>query len=399
MFKNKKSVLLKFLVMFIVVCIVFAVFASCGKSVTVPIGNTINYGYVLVDGDDIYYSKMIINGGDFYSCIYKYNTKSGEDVLISVTEAEDILVMNGFLTLERGNLYFLSNYAHESYLEAAENISYIKPDGKTPNEISMLFEDGEVSCRSMQIVKGVIYYYDDMEEIICRINADGTNKRIINEEAAIWSYSNMCVSGNSIYYAEDEYIYEINVKGGEPKLILDTYDEFEDGYFDISYIIVDNKYIYYMDDEQSYIYRISTNGRNNELIYKAPQGVYIESFNVSEGVVYFVLNTSETYEIMSITPGATLPRAIVDRSNDYGDILPISIWGNTIYFLAMPSQETIMDSDYVWFTVNKNGGPVTPFQPFIVESDVFGNENEDGSFNFTFEEVYEEDDYGEEDEE
>ena len=60
---------------------------------------------------------------------------------------------------------------------------------------------------------------------------------------------------------------------------------------------------------------------------------------------------------------------------------------HTIYFLAMPSLETIMDSDYVWFSTRRTGGgAVTPFQPFMVDNDALSDDYDD----------YDDYDYGDE---
>lgn len=351
-----------------------AVFASCGKNVELPLGNSINYGYVLADGNDVYYSKVIENDVDYYTCIYKYNTQSNKDTLIATLSAEENNVMNSFLTIDGGKLYFLSNYMHESYLEAGVNINYIDLNGSNPDKVSTIFDTDEISCRYMQIVNGMIYYYDDMEEIIYRMNLNGTDRKSVCE-AVISSYSIMCVSKNKIYYSEDEFIYEVNVRGGTPKIVFDSAQEFEDDYFDIGYLTVDGSYIYYMDYDKSFIQRIGTNGSGNTMMYEAPQGAYIESFNVSDGVIYFVLNSSEAYTIMSVVPGNQTSRVVVDESHGYAEILPMSIWGDTIYYLALPAYETIMESDYVWFTVKKSGGNVTPMSPFSVYASSFGDGN------------------------
>ena len=374
MYRNKKSVLLKFSAVLMIVSILCTALLSCGKSVSVPVGNSINYGYALVDGVDFYYSKTVINGGDYYSCIYKYNMSTGEDVLVSMVDGEDSNIMNAYLTLDKGNLYFLTNYLHESYLEAAIDISYVKPDENTPENVSTIFDE-DISCRYMQIIDGVIYYYDDWEEMIYRVNTDGSDKKAICE-AAIMSDSIMCVDGKKIYYGEDTMIYQVGTGGGTPKVIFDSEQVYEDDYFYIGYLMADKNYIYYMDDYKTFIGRMSANGKNDEVLYTAPETSYIESFNVSDGVVYFVLDTDDTYEIMSITPGSSTPKVIVDRNNYYAEILPVSIWGDNIYYLALPAYETIMDSDYVWFTVKKSGGNVSPIRPFTVESDTFGYEEE-----------------------
>lgn len=385
--KRKKSIqVLKVSLIVLAVFLLSATLGACGRSVNVPAGNLANYGYTLVDGNDVYYSKIIVNGGDWYSTIYKYDTKTQTEVLVSVLDASEANIMNGFLTLSGGELYFLANYLDNCTYEDASNISVIKPDGKNPEDIRTLFESDDLSCKYMQIVDNTIYFYDTLEMTIYKVNKDGTNLKVVCETDL--DIRGMYVDNGTIYYAEDEILYSVSAKGGIPKVIYDIAEqepEDEDADFEYFYfdrIAVDGNYIYYMNDEWTFIGRVKTDGTDNKVIYEVDEDSpsNIQSFTVSDGTVYFVLDSygaEDSWVILATTPGATKPRVVVDDKNNYGDILPISIWGDTIYYLALPSYETIMDSDYVWFTVNKNGGKITPFQPFTVYSDTFGIDDYD----------------------
>ena len=361
----KKSVLILCLI-FIVILIIPATLASCGKSVAVSSGNLSNYGYVLVDDGNIYYTKIIESSSRYYSNIYKYNIKTKQDILISSAVADYHNEMNSFLTIDKGELYFLTNYLNNSIKEASVNISKVKPDGKNI-EPELLFED-DISCAFMQIVNGVIYYYDDIEQAIYRMNTNGSHKKFICDAAA----AGIAIGNGKIYFSEFDKLMQVSAKGGEP---VEIYDFSDEGFY-IGAIVLDGGYIYYLDDSYSVIGRIKTDGKGNQEVYRVNGNTneYIEYFNVSGGVVYIVAeNYSEDaiYSVLSVTPGSRTPKQIVTNNSELGDISPLAIWQDTIYFMGMPVYDTVLNSDYVWYTVKKSGGKLTPFQPLCEYSDTF----------------------------
>jgi len=370
--RNKTHRVLKLYLclIFTAVFVFTGVISSCGKNtVAVSSGNISNYGYVLVDKDDIYYTKTIINGAMFYSNIYKYNIKSGTEILVASTEADYYNEMNAFLSIDNGELYFLANFLDGSYKECSPNISKVKPDGKKIKPEKILDED--ISCAFMQVINGVIYYYDDVEHGLYKINIDGTKKQLLCEAAI----SGIAISGDKIYFAEFEMLMEVSTDGGEPKEIYDFGEE----NFYIESLVFEGDYLYYLDDSLSFIGRIRTDGKDKSIIYRVGDDlpVYIDYFNVSGGTVYFVLDEygpTGNYAVLSIVPGNRLAKVVVSDSEDFGDISALSVWGEKIYFFGMPISETIMDSDYVWFTVNKSGGKPEAFKPLSEDSETFGGD-------------------------
>lgn len=372
--KIKTKSFVKLSALIALVLILTLITLSCGSGIfgetnsITSSGNTSNYGYVLVDRDDIYYTKIVMSGINYYSNIYKYNMKNNKEILIASSEADFPNEMNGFLSLDGGNLYFLTNYLNNSVKEASANISKVKPDGKDIQPIQLFEED--ISCAFMQIVSGVIYYYDDIEQAIYSMNTNGTGKKFLCEAAA----SGIAIGNNKIYYSEYEKLMEIGINGGEPNEIYD----FSDDNFYIDSIILDGEYIYYLDDSYSFIGRVKTDGSDNKEIFKVNDDSYeyINCFNINGGTLYIVLENygeESNYAVLSIIPGSHSPKLIVSDKNDLGDISPLAIWNDTIYFIGMPIYDTILDSDYVWFTVKKSGGKIAPFQPLTEYSDTFGD--------------------------
>ncbi|MCL2776077.1 MAG: DUF5050 domain-containing protein [Oscillospiraceae bacterium] len=362
---KKKMIAYTAYVLFTAIIVSFTLtFSSCGQNIVESSGNVSNYGYLLVDKNDVYYTKIVESDNTYYSNIYKYSTKDKKETLVASTEADYPNEMNSFLSLDNGDLYFLTNYLNDSVKEASANISKVKPDGKniTPTK---LFED-DISCAFMQIVNGVIYYYDDTEQAIYRMNANGTQKKFICNAVA----SGIAIGGGKIYYAEDDAIMQVSANGGDPKELYDFSDE---GFY-IDSIVLEGDYIYYLDDSYSMIGRIKTDGSENKEIYRVSDdsSEYINCFNVNGGVVYFVAENygdEGNYAVLSLNPGSKSPKLIVSDKSELGDIYPLAIWNDTIYFVGMPVYETILDSDYVWFTVKKSGGTISPFQPLNQYSD------------------------------
>jgi len=353
-FKNKKLALC-----FIISAVIFAGLAapSCGKSVAPTSGNVSNYGYILTDGNDIYYTKIVEDEqGDFYSNIYKYNTKNGSEVLIAENEADSMYDLNAYLSLDGGYLYFLPNFLHKSVKEVSDNIYRVKPDGKNTKP-EPLFEEN-INVSFMHVSNGTIFYYDDAESAIYKMKTDGTRRQLICEAFI----SGIAVGKDKIYYSEFELLMAVGVNGGEPEEIFD----FEDFDIYIEYLVLDGDYLFYLDDNQSTLGRIKVNGTENRTLYTYD---YIEHFNISGGTLYFIVDeygSTGNYAVLSIVPGSRSPRVIVSDKEDLGEISPLAIWGGTVYFIGFPSSETIMDSDEVWFTVDISGDEIKPFQPLNV---------------------------------
>lgn len=355
----------------ILILLAFSVFSvgflgvasSCGTSVAAISGNASNYGYVLTAGDDVYYTKIVVKSEEeIYSNIYKCSAKNPEnEVLISTVRAEYINHMNAFLSLDGGYLYFLTKFIHGTGEEFSDNIYRVKTDGKntTPEKV---FEE-DISCSFMYVSNGTIYYYEDNDMAIYKINTNGTKKELLCEA----NISGIAVGGDKIYYAELDRLMAISVNGGE----ADEIYNFEADEIYIESLVLDGNYLYYLDDAYSSIGRIKTDGTDKKDVYKMSESsyAYIESFNVSGGVVYFVLDVygqTENYAVLSITPGSKSTKLIVSDENELGEIGPLAIWGDTIYFVGMPFYETIMGSDDVWFTVKKSGGKIEAFKPLNV---------------------------------
>lgn len=361
--KTGKSRLL-IIALAVFVCAVSCAASSCGVSVSSSSGNSSNFGFVLVDGDDVYYTKAAVNMEtfEFFSNIYKYNSKTDSDTLVSSMKVDYISYMNAFLSLDGGYLYFLPKFVYDTDEEYGDNIYRVKPDGKN-TEPEKLFEEN-IKCTFMHISNGTIYYYDDADSAFYRMNTNGSNKKLLCEAYA----DAIAFGGDKIYFVDYEILMAVSVNGGEPEEIYD----FDEDEIYIESLVFDGNYLYYLDDEYATISRIKTDGTDIQEVYKLPESsyAYIERFNISGGTVYFILDyygKSESYAVLSVIPGnsRSTKEIVTDSLYEFLDIGPIQIWGDIIYFVGMPADD-IMDSDDVWFTVKKSGGKPSAFKPFVV---------------------------------
>ena len=356
-------------------CVIIAVCAaSCGGGGSqIPAGNITNYGYVLVEGNELYYTKVIMTDISCYSNIYRYNTGTKKEELVAEVEADYFNEMNAYLTLHNGYLYFLPYSSfHESRYESAPNIYRVKADGESVEAEALL--EGSASVTFMQIKGGVLYYYDDAEEKLYSMTPSGENKRVVCEAVM----DSISITGGKAYFVEDELLMSVSLKGGKPNLVCDFW-ELDDGFY-LSTIAADGKYIYYSDDEYSRIGRIRTNGKNNEILYTAEEDEYVIFFNVSGDTIFIVMENygkSKDFAIIAVNTKGGNPRVVVSDSENFGDILPLSIWGDTIYFNAMPEKELVLESENAWFTVKKSGGKPIPFKPFSVYDEFYDAEDEE----------------------
>jgi hypothetical protein len=343
---------------------------SCGSETPIPAGNVNNFGYVFADGNDIYYTQVVITDFSYYGNIYKYNTANKSEILVAETEVDYFDEMNAYLTLHNGELYFLPYFTHE-YGDSSPNIYKVKPDGANTTPAKLF--DKDISCTFMQIKDGVLYYYDDMESKLYSMNPNGTNRKVICEA----DMQSISIGGSKAYFADDEMLMSVSLKGGEPEVLFDFW-ELDDGFY-LENIVADGNYIYYYDEFNELIGRIRTNGRDNQEIYAAESGEYIVSFNVSGDTVYIVAGNygaERNYALLAVSGGDA--RVIVSDSEKLIDIMPVSIWGETLYFNGAHLEETVDGSDYAWFTVRRTGGNLVPWRAFSIYDEDYGAEEDWG---------------------
>lgn len=342
--------------------------ASCGGGKVHKSGENNNYGYTLLDGEDLYFTKVVVKDDlYYYSCLYKRNLRTKEETLINITECDYLNEVNAFVNIAGNDVLFLTNYVYDSFAGVSDNITKVKKTGIEPTHI--LQED--VDCALMQVVGNDVYFYDEIEQVIYKTDKNGKTPKAICEA----STNSFFVQGTRLYFSDFEYIYAVSTSGGEPFVIFDSSEE---GYY-IDKITYGNGYIYFIDDSYSSIRRVKASAKNkieSELLYEADlnKNVYIERIYYYNKELYFTLDCygkDENYAVLAYNPATAKTRVVVSDAEEFIEISPFSIWKDTLYFYAMTSSENIMESDWVWYTVPAAGGKATPFSPLYVFDDNF----------------------------
>jgi len=364
MFMKTKRVLS--VVLIAAVCAAMAMATgSCGRGSTVSAGNINNFGYLLVDGQHIFFTQVTITDFGYYSHIYRYHTVSKEEIPVARMEVDFPNEMNAFMSIHGNYLYFLPYFLHESMKEVSPNIYRVRTDGSNTTPEPLF--DEEMSIMFMQIEGGLIYFYDDYLGALFSMNPDGSDRRVIAEAPM----DSLTIAGGTVFFADNEHLMSVPLRGGEITEIFDFSTFGANGVF-LRHIVAEGNYIYFSDDDFSMVGRIRNNGRSEpEIIYRTNPDTleYVAFFNVSGNNVFMVVENfgpEQNFAILSVPVSGGEPRVIVSDAESLGDILPISIWNNVIYFAGMPIYVTVMDSDYVWFSVGVDGGRFGPWQPFSI---------------------------------
>ncbi|GHV13326.1 hypothetical protein FACS1894219_07970 [Clostridia bacterium] len=345
--------------------------SSGGGVSSVPSGNTANYGLTLVDGDYLYYTKVVQNSNTEYSGnIYRRNLKDKSEKVVSTLPAENMSVTNAYLTLSGGKLYFLPNYIADSVMSFSDNIYYVPADASATTPKKLL--KGTASVSFMQATSSGIVFVNDADGSINTVPFTGGDRTTIVSDATVIGIT---VVDSTIYYIDYDLFMSVPVAGGEPKQIAD----YSDDDYSMTKLSYDNGYIYYQLDDNVSIGRVKTDGSSRDQVYQATGDAYIEQYNVSGGTVYFVVdeygNTGD-YAVLSVTAGSKSTKLVVSDEHEFGSISPLTIWNNTIYFYAAPRNYDIEGSFDGWFTVGIGGGKPEVLAPFNVDPNYVADTDE-----------------------
>lgn len=385
-FISKTNLHKKIILTTLILSFIFSI-AACGSGAVHTSGENNSFGYTLLDGDDLYYTKVVVKEDVYYySCLYKRNLKTKEETLINITECDYLNEVNSFINIAGSDILFLTNYVYDSSYGVSDNITKVKKTGMEP---SLLLEE-DSDCALMQVVGSDVYYYDESEQIIYKTDKNGSSPKKICEA----STNSFFVQGSKLYFSDFEYIYSVSASGGEPSVIFESTEE---GYY-VDQITYGNGYIYFIDDSFSSIRRIKGSAKNiteSELLYEADmnKNTYIERIYYYNKELYFTLDcygANDNYAVLAYNPATSNTRVVVSDTEDFIEISPFSIWNDTVYFYAMTSNENIMDSDWVWYTVPASGGKATPFSPLYVFDDNFLLPGDEKPTNEKDEEDYDE---------
>ena len=158
-------------------------------SVSTPIGNLTNGGYVCEDDNYIYYAAPDQTADDWFtSSITRQNKSNGSTEVVYTTSANQPLIYH--LNVESGRLIF----SEESGTESARIMS-VGTDGSNPVELAT--SDVSSLC---QVYQGLVYY--QAGSVVRVMNPDGTDQKIVYSPGPdmLWRVAD----GKVFYFAQKE---------------------------------------------------------------------------------------------------------------------------------------------------------------------------------------------------
>ncbi len=255
---------------------------------------------------------------------------------------------------------------------------------KTGTKDSQVIYTGSYDIRGLNIIGNQIYFInisienttdeDGVDNKIYKMNLDGSNLKVINDNDFSYDYYDLHIVKNHIYYVgEDQNVYQMDLNGGNRKLVAETgtgYLAINDKYIIynksneeasdyITYVrplkggeetaiassrilspIIEQDFIYYIDaDEQ--LARMPIAGGDVEKI--TTYTVY--NINISNGYIYYLNykdKTSEDYTValykLSLQGGE--PEIVKELSN-YSSFL--NIIGDYAYYMDMDDEKAFIN--------------------------------------------------------
>lgn len=220
------------------------------------IGNIINGGFAVRQGDWIYFRKQNDLGS-----IYKTNV------------------------LDENKIYKL-NSDNAMYINVVGEWLYYKDYGQ-PGAIYKMKTDGsnrdkliEDKVSFITVINDWIYYQNESDgDKIYKIKTDGSSRSLVCSDA---TYS-LNVIGNWIYYRNDSdknRIYKIKTDGSNKMKLTEErcYDN----------ILVDGDWIYYIDWLRE-LYKVKLDGSNKTKVSNSK----ISQFIISHGMIFFTLKSND----------------------------------------------------------------------------------------------------------
>lgn len=199
----------------------------------------------------------------------------------------------------------------------ATQISRVK-SGTNQSEI---IYKGDYDIHSLNIIEDKIYFIsifeDGINNKICKMDLDGSDLMVINNDDCSCNYYDMYTVNNKIYYVgKDNNIYTMNLQGENRQLLIET---------GTGFLTMNDKYIIYnknVETSENYITYINTlNGTEEREII---------SEKISNPIIYndyiYYINSEQYLEKMSITDNKK------EEVTDY-KIYCMNILNGFIYYL------------------------------------------------------------------
>ena len=298
----------KFFRVAVIVVILIVIISFIKSKSTVPInsnqnGNISNMGLAVANGDVIYYNKyekgifarqkgeekqltdetaysmQIKNNKIYYLTVANFNNVIIKSIDITGENLKDIYTIYTAISkiyVDNENIYFVSN-------KDDSGIKKVDLNGK--NETSVV--SGNI--KDFQVVGDKIFYINESSNI-CMISKNGKKDKILNEEIIANKFQ---VVDNWIYYYNqtENALFRINQKGTVNELISvlvknETYN-------------VAGEYVYYFDSDNQKISRMKI-GKSNKCDDIVNVNVVKTKINIANDEIYYLdesENKSQTYQM------------------------------------------------------------------------------------------------------
>ncbi len=251
-------------------------------------------------------------------------------------------IINCGYSVEKGNTIY---YVSPSDDMRTTQISRVK---KGSNEPEVIYQ-GAYDIRALNIVGNKLYFIsisaedtsdeDGVDNKIYKMNLDGSNLTVINDNEFAYDYYDMHIIKNQIYYVgTDANVYKMNLKGGNRKLVAET---------GTGYLAISDKYIIYNKDNEEgsdYItYIRSLNGKEERAITSSRIATPI----IYKNTIYY-LNSKQHLAKMSVKGGDE------QEITDY-TVYNMNIANDSIYYLNYKDEKSENYAVAV-FKLNLDGG-------------------------------------------
>lgn len=265
----------------------------------------------------------------------------------------NLLYMNAGLGNSVGNItncgYSAEKDDYIYYVAPSENMETVNINKvqKGSSESEVIFS-GSYDIRALNITGNQIYFisisYDDklddkVDNKIYKMNLDGSNQVVINDNEFAYDYYDMYVVNNKIYYVGTDYnVYKMNLDGQDKELAVET---------DTGFLAINEKYIIYNkenEDSSDYVTYIRSLNKEDE---REITGSRLFTPDIYEDYVYYI-NSNQNIARVSVNGGE---EEVIYNGSAYN----MNIYNGDIYYLNY-KDETNEDYTVCIYKINANGG-------------------------------------------
>ena len=231
---------------------------------------------------------------------------TGQDELINATQytygnSQINHCNNGKIAEDEDYIYYSTN-------KNDRNNYYLFKKSKKDNDIVELTS---AKATFINLYKDEIFYINENEHSIFKMNKDGSNRERIKDNV-----ESMYIINDYIYYISNESfhenIYRYGIKDEKTKIILSER---------ISEFNIYNNYIYYISRENKQLYKADLVGKNAQLIYTdkvekicvIDDKIYVSNLTDGKNIYQISLDGKENKKILQMNNSLTNSYIIIDN--------------------------------------------------------------------------------------